>query len=475
MLFNTLEFGIFFVAVFGIYALLPSFRWQNYFLLAASYFFYACWDYRFLALIFISTTVDFFVGRLLSETASQPRRKFILFWSILFNLGFLGFFKYYNFFAHNLQALLGTIGLSTSMTSLNIILPVGISFYTFQSMSYTLDIYRGAMQPTKRFSDFALNVAFFPHMVAGPIQRANSLLQQICAPRQMTRETFSEGFYLILWGLFKKVVIADNLVLIVDPIFAQTGHYTATQVLTGMLAFAFQIYGDFSGYSDMARGTALMMGFRLMVNFNLPYFAVNPQDFWRRWHISLSTWLRDYLYVSLGGNRRGEARTYANLMLTMVLGGLWHGAAWTYVLWGVYHGLLLSLHRLLRTLFPGEPAFAQSPAGQAVWKWARIGFMFVLTLYGWLIFRATSFHQLWSMTGALFSLTLDPSIVWLITKILLYCSLLLLVELFQLRKNNLDLVRQSPVPVQVGFYLACFYLIVLLGGFYAQSFIYFQF
>jgi len=475
MLFNTLEFGIFFSVVLGIYALLPSFRWQNYFLLVASYFFYACWDYRFLSLIFISTTVDFFVGRLLFETTSQSRRKFILFWSILFNLGFLGFFKYYNFFAYNLQMVLGDIGLSTSLASLNIILPVGISFYTFQSMSYTLDIYRGVMQPTRRFSDFALNVAFFPHMVAGPIQRANSLLLQICAPRQMTRETFAEGFYLILWGLFKKMVIADNLVLIVDPIFAQTGHHTATQVFTGMLAFAFQIYGDFSGYSDIARGTALMMGFRLMVNFNLPYFALNPQDFWRRWHISLSTWLRDYLYVSLGGNRRGEGQTYLNLMLTMMLGGLWHGAAWTYVLWGVYHGLLLCLHRLIRTLFPNEPAFAQSPMGQTVWKVVRIAFMFCLTLYGWLIFRATSLHQLWDMTRALFSLNLDSSAVWLILKILLYCLPLLLVQFFQYRKNNLDVVRQGPVPVQVGFYLACFYLIVLIGGFNAQSFIYFQF
>jgi len=475
MLFNTLEFGIFFVVVLSIYALLPSFRWQNYFLLAASYFFYACWDYRFLSLILISTTVDFLVGRLLHETADPKRRKFILFWSILFNLGFLGFFKYYNFFAHNLQALLQTVGLSTSLASLNIILPVGISFYTFQSMSYTLDIYRGAMLPTRRFSDFALNVAFFPHMVAGPIQRANSLLQQICQPRQMTRETFAEGFYLILWGLFKKVAIADNLMLIADPVFARTGHFTATQVVTGMLAFTFQIYCDFSGYSDMARGTAAMMGFRLMVNFNLPYFSLNPQDFWRRWHISLSTWLRDYLYISLGGSRRGEARTYANLMLTMLLGGLWHGAAWTYVLWGFYHGLLLCLHRLIRTFFPQEPAFARSAAGQAVWKWMRIGFMFILAAYGWLIFRATSLEQLGRMTLALFSMNFDPGIIWMTVKILLYCSFLLLVQWFQHRKNNLDAVRQGPVPVQVGFYLVCFYLIILIGGFDAQSFIYFQF
>jgi D-alanyl-lipoteichoic acid acyltransferase DltB (MBOAT superfamily) len=475
MLFNTIEFGIFFTIVLGIYALLPSFRWQNYFLLAASYFFYACWDYRFLSLIFISTTVDFIVGHFLHETTDPRRKKFLLFWSILFNLGFLGFFKYFNFFAQNLQALLGVAGLPTSMATLNIILPVGISFYTFQSMSYTLDIYRGTMQPTRNFFDFALNVAFFPHMVAGPIQRANSLLKQISAPRQMTRETFAEGFHLILWGLFKKVVIADNLVQIVDPVFAPTGHYTTTRVLTGMLAFAFQIYADFSGYSDMARGTALMMGFRLMVNFNLPYFALNPRDFWRRWHISLSTWLRDYLYISLGGNRRGEARTYANLMITMLLGGLWHGAAWTFVLWGFYHGMLLCLHRLLEQVFPGEPAFAQAPWGRFFWKWGRIGFMFALTAYGWLIFRATSLEQLGQMTAALLSPSLNPVIIWMALKIFIYCSLLLLVQWSQHRNNNLDVVYQSSVPVRVGFYLACFYLIVLFGGFNAQSFIYFQF
>jgi alginate O-acetyltransferase complex protein AlgI len=475
MLFNTVEFGAFFVVVLGVYALLPSFRWQNYFLLAASYVFYGRWDYRFLALIFTSTTVDFFVGRLLYETTHPGRKKLILFWSILFNLGFLGFFKYFNFFATNVEALLAGLGLSPGITTLKIILPVGISFYTFQSMSYTLDIYRGLMAPTRRFSDFALNVAFFPHMVAGPIQRANSLLEQIGRPRQMTRETCSEGLYLVLWGLFKKMVIADNLALMVKPIFALSAHPTASQVVDGTLAFAFQIYGDFSGYSDIARGTALLLGFRLMVNFNLPYLAVNPQDFWRRWHISLSTWLRDYLYISLGGSRRGEGRTYANLMLTMALGGLWHGANWTYVIWGVYHGLLLCLHRLLNRFFPGDPAFARSPWGRRTWDGLRIGFMFLLTAYGWLIFRARNFANLCHLHRALGSLTLAPGCGWLTLKILLYCSPLLLMQFFQHRKGNLDVLRQSPLPVQVAFYLAGFYLIVLIGQYNAQSFIYFQF
>jgi alginate O-acetyltransferase complex protein AlgI len=473
MLFNTLEFGVFFTAVLLLYYILP-FRWQNHMLLAASYAFYAAWDWRFLSLIFISTTVDFYVGKLLAETENLRRKKHILFWSVLFNLGFLGFFKYFNFFAGNLHHLLALLGLHTSLTSLNIILPVGISFYTFQSMSYTLDIYRGDMKPTARYLDFALNVAFFPHMVAGPIQRAHSLLDQITAPRQTTRDQFAEGLYLILWGLFKKMVIADNMALITEPIFAQAGGFTAGQVLTGALAFAFQIYGDFSGYSDIARGTARLLGFRLMVNFNLPYLATNPQDFWRRWHISLSTWLRDYLYISLGGSRKGEARTYLNLLLTMLLGGLWHGAAWTFVLWGFYHGALLMAHRFLQQHLPKRTS-PLSPFAAGVWQWTRIAFMFVLTLYGWLIFRAQSLDQLLAMTRALLAVSLDPATVRALTKILLYCSVLLAVQFLQHRRNNLDAVRQTPMPVQVGFYLICYYLIVLVGAFNAQSFIYFQF
>ena len=472
MLFNTLQFGLFFAVVLLLYFSLPH-RWQNYMLLATSYFFYACWDYRFVSLILVSTTVDFFVGKLLYETEDQRKRKAILFWSVLFNLGFLGFFKYYGFFAENLGALLRTFGLSVSSTTLHIVLPVGISFYTFQSMSYTLDIYRRELKPTSSFLDFALSVAFFPHMVAGPIQRAESLIQQVSMPRKVTRDNFTEGFYLILWGLFKKMVVADNMARIVEPIFSQTSGFTTGQVIIGALAFAFQIYGDFSGYSDIARGAARVMGFNLMLNFNLPYFATNPQDFWRRWHISLSTWLRDYLYISLGGNRKGEVRTYVNLMLTMVLGGLWHGASWTFVIWGLYHGALLCIHRAIQ-----KPLATVNPstlAGQFLWRWSRIGFMFSLTLYGWLIFRANSFDQLAAMTRALFAVSLNPGLVSALAKILFYTGLLLLVQLAQFRKDNLNLLRESPVLVQAGFYFACFYLILILGAFDAQSFIYFQF
>jgi alginate O-acetyltransferase complex protein AlgI len=473
MLFNTIQFGVFFLTVFFLYLVLPH-KWQNRMLLVASYFFYACWDYRFLTLIFISTTVDFFVGKWIYETPDRRRKKHILFWSILFNLGFLGFFKYYGFFAESLRGLLGAFGLHVGITTLHIVLPVGISFYTFQSMSYTFDIYRDELKPTNNYFDFALCVAFFPHMVAGPIQRAQSLIDQVTTPRTISKDNFTEGFYLIIWGLFKKMVVADNMSLIVEPIFAQSSGFTTGQVFIGALGFAFQIYGDFSGYSDIARGTARLLGFNLMVNFNLPYFATSPQDFWRRWHISLSTWLRDYLYVSLGGNRKGEARTYFNLMITMVLGGLWHGASWTFVIWGAYHGALLCAHRALQRFLP-KISESEYPVGAIIWKWARITFMFGLTLYGWLIFRATSFAQLAEMTRALFAFHIERSTVSLCAKILFYCSALLLVQFWQFRRNNLNTVRESPVLIQTAFYLACFYLVLIFGVFDAQSFIYFQF
>lgn len=473
MLFNTIQFAIFFAIVWVLYIRIPH-RAQNALLLVGSYIFYGAWDYRFLSLIFISTAVDFYVGKILHQTTDDRRRKHIFYWSVLFNIGFLGFFKYFNFFAESLHTLLAACGLHTSIGTLQIVLPVGISFYTFQSLSYTIDIYRREMEPTGSFFDFALNVAFFPHMVAGPIQRAHSLLDQVTRPRQVTSEHLTEGAYLIIWGLFKKMVVADNMALIADAVFSQSTGFSAGTVWVGMLAFAFQIYGDFSGYTDIARGTALLLGFRLMVNFNLPYFAENPQDFWRRWHISLSTWLRDYLYISLGGSRKGNGRTYINLMLTMIIGGLWHGAAWTFVIWGFYHGVLLALHRLVQAIFPRRteqtPTFTDS-----LWKWARIGGMFVLTLYGWLIFRAGSFDQLAAMTQALFSFDIDGGAVRGVAKIFAYCAPMLVVQYFQYRRDDLDAIRSTPVLVQCLFYLICIYLIILIGVFNAQSFIYFQF
>lgn len=467
MLFNTLHFAVFFAVVLVAYFLL-SHRKQNILLLVASYFFYACWDWRFLSLIFISTAVDFYVGAALERCTDDRRRKTILSWSIIFNLGFLGIFKYFNFFSAGLSTLLHSIGFEAHTATLAVAIPVGISFYTFQSMSYAIDIYRRDIRPTKSFWDFALSVAFFPHMVAGPIQRARSLIDQVERPRTVTRTDIADGLHLIIWGLFKKMVIADNLAITVEKAFG-AAPYDPTGVAIGTLAFALQIYGDFSGYTDIARGAARLLGFDLMLNFNLPYFALNPQDFWRRWHISLSTWLRDYLYFSLGGSRGAEWKTYRNLMLTMVLGGLWHGASWTFVIWGFYHGGLLCLHRLASRFLP------LPKSENLLWRSTSVATMFVFTLYGWMIFRATDATQLWEMTASLTNLRPNAGIIRGIAKLLFYCWPLALVQFIQYRTGDLMFIRKTPVLVQALFYLIIYYYIAILGVFDAQSFIYFQF
>ncbi|MBE9529897.1 MAG: MBOAT family protein, partial [Proteobacteria bacterium] len=349
MLFNSVQFAIFFAIVYLLYLLLNH-KGQNRLLLVASYVFYGCWDWRFLSLIAISTVVDYFCGLKIYESREKQKRKLFLFISVCSNLTILGFFKYFNFFTDNLYALLNGFGFSPDPFFLNIILPVGISFYTFQTISYSIDIYRKELNPTRKFLDFALFVSFFPQLVAGPIERAKNLLPQMLLPRKLTVDKFYEGCYLIFWGLFLKVFIADNLARMVDPVFSSSGPYDGVRVLLALYAFAFQIFGDFAGYSNIARGLAKCMGFDLMVNFNLPYFAVNPKDFWQRWHISLSTWFRDYLYIPLGGNRHGQMNTCRNLAITMLLCGLWHGAAWTFIVWGAYHALLQIIHKLLQPL-----------------------------------------------------------------------------------------------------------------------------
>ena len=345
MLFNSIIFLTFIVIVFLVYPRLRL-RQQNLFLLVASYVFYGWWDWRFSILLLTSTVVDFWVGQGLQATESPKHRKYLLFISIAVNLGILGFFKYFNFFIESAATVLAAIGFDPHMPVLKVILPIGISFYTFRTLTYTIDIYRGKLSPTGSFVDYALFTSFFPQILAGPIERAANLLPQISAPRQVTRAKVLTGLNLILIGYFKKVAIADTLAPIVGKIFDTPEAMSSGQLLTGMYAYTFQIYGDFSGYTDIARGIACILGFESMVNFNTPYLSRNITEFWRRWHISLSTWFRDYLYVPLGGNRLGPARTYANLFITMLLCGLWHGAAWTFVLWGGLHGLCLMGHRM---------------------------------------------------------------------------------------------------------------------------------
>ncbi|MGH1471226.1 MAG: MBOAT family O-acyltransferase [Cellvibrionaceae bacterium] len=468
MLFNTFAFFAFFFFVYVIYWKVKH-RNQNHLLLLASYFFYGCWDWRFLSLIMISTVVDYFCGlKVYSATEQKIKKKFVAI-SVIVNLSFLGFFKYFNFFAESLTELTSVFGYTPSWFELNVILPVGISFYTFQTMTYTIDIYRKQLKPTHHFFDFALFVSFFPQLVAGPIERASNLLPQVLKSRKFSWEQTKEGAWLVIWGLFKKVYVADNLAVLVDKGFNNYASLTAPEICAVLIAFSFQIYCDFSGYTDIARGISKLLGFELRLNFNLPYFARNPSDFWRRWHISLSTWLRDYLYIPLGGSRKGEVRTYINLMATMVLGGLWHGAAWTFVIWGFYQGALLCLHRFFSPLVPFKNnIFTIS---------LSVFLMYVFACYGWLIFRADSFEQIHVMTqGLFFGWNLGAqNLLGMYSELLMYIWPVLLVQVWQMSTGKLDFFYRLPILVRDLIIAVIIYLIFVYGSSESQGFIYFQF
>ncbi|MCF8219495.1 MAG: hypothetical protein K9I29_09540 [Bacteroidales bacterium] len=332
------------------------FKYKKPLLLIASYFFYGYWDWRFTGLLAISTIADYFIGKKLYSTEAPKKRKWFLFSSMFINLGILAFFKYFGFFVDSFETLAGVFGLQLDFIHLNIILPVGISFYTFQTMSYTIDIYRKKLEPTNNFIDFAVFVSFFPQLVAGPIERARNLLPQIARLSKPKRKQIEEGISLIVTGLFIKVMIGDTAGRFVDHIFGNPEIYKSFELISALILFSVQIYADFSGYSSIARGVAKLLGIELMKNFEQPYLSANITEFWRRWHISLSSWLKDYLYISLGGNRKGKSRTYVNLMITMLLGGLWHGASWNFVIWGGLHGIYLAVHKYMLEPTPKSPA-----------------------------------------------------------------------------------------------------------------------
>jgi D-alanyl-lipoteichoic acid acyltransferase DltB (MBOAT superfamily) len=350
MLFNTLTYFWFFCIVFTVYwfFLNKRYKLQNLFLLAASYCFYGWWDARFLILIFISSTADFFIGRAMQNQTITSKRKLLLAICLLFNLGILGFFKYYNFFIESFLAISKSLNVNLSVATLKIILPVGVSFYTFQSLSYTIDVYRNKIKPTKDYISFLAFVAFFPQLVAGPIERATHLLPQFLKERKFNIENVKSGFRFILWGLFKKMVIADRLAYFVDHVYNSSANYSGITLVAVAFMFGFQIYCDFSGYSDIAIGSARLLGFDLMQNFRFPYFSKSLQEFWRRWHISLSTWFRDYVYIPLGGNQVSKKRWIFNILITFTLSGLWHGAAATFVIWGFLHGVFLVVESYIK-------------------------------------------------------------------------------------------------------------------------------
>jgi alginate O-acetyltransferase complex protein AlgI len=486
MVFNSVTFLIFLAITLSLYYRLNQ-KGQNWLLLAASYIFYGWWDFRFAFLLLATSLLDYWLALCIDNSADRKRKRLFLTLSICSNMGVLCLFKYLNFFADTLAIFLGNLGVNASFPVLHVILPIGISFYTFLSMSYTIDVYRGEIPASRSPIDFLLYVAFFPHLVAGPIVRASYLLPQCQRPRVIQRDQVLNGIWLMLMGYVKKVVIADQLGQIVSWGFSKPlPPFSDANAWLVIYAFAFQIYGDFSGYSDIARGLAKLMGFELVENFRAPYLVSNPSAFWRHWHISLSTWLRDYLYIPLGGNRFGSFKTYRNLMLTMLLGGLWHGAGAAYVLWGLYHGALLAAHRwwteriapVQKTASVGATALTFVPRPFQLHRGLLIFIFFHITCIGWLLFRAGSvnahFNQVQVVRDylrAMFSFQAQ-GISPLAQAVILLGGLAMFL---QWKHQLMDRFSAWPSRWKVSGTCAALALICALGIFEGSQFIYFQF
>ncbi len=475
MLFNSFIFLIFLALVVPAYYLLPR-RFRNLFLLACSYVFYGYWDYRFLSLILISTILDFTVGKILHRTEDAGRRKLLLFVSIAGNLGMLGFFKYFNFFVDSFADMSALFGWNPDFLHMNILVPVGISFYTFQTMSYTLDIYHKRLKPSNSFVDFALFVAFFPQLVAGPIERAAHLLPQIQSKPVATRDDFREGFALITTGLFRKIIIGDTCGRIVDQIFADPSLYSSGELLMGVLLFATQVYADFSGYSNIARGTARFFGVHIMINFEQPYLSASITELWQRWHISLSSWLRDYVYIGLGGNRKGLRRTYFNLIVTMLLCGLWHGAQWTFVFWGLLQGTFLSVHKFMLKGKRASKGFTYTNVSDLVVYMAKVVGTHSLMLLGFVFFRSASFGTAWYILRKFIYWVPGEHAGQIVMIVVIYYAMTLLIDMCEyLTKDHAFLARVRPA-YRLGLYAAT-WLVTLIYLFTAppMPFVYFQF
>lgn len=466
MLFNTYEYILFLVIVLILYwrVLAKSTKAQNILILLASYIFYGWWDWRFLSLIVLSSLVDYYAGLKIASTTGRGRRYFLAS-SVIFNLGMLGVFKYYNFFAGSMADALGTLGYSVHMPMLQIVLPVGISFYTFQTMSYTIDVYYGKLRATSNMLEFLSFVSFFPQLVAGPIERASNLLHQFGSARAITYNDVREGCLRILWGMFKKVFIADNLSVYADRVFDNYASMASADIVVGVLAFSVQIYCDFSGYSDIAIGSARLLGFRLMENFKYPYFARNIDEFWRRWHISLSTWFRDYFYIPLGGNRNGAVRRELNVLMTFTISGLWHGANWTFLFWGLLNGLYFLPRKIIGI------------NGSMKWLSALkvpVGIVVVnlMILVAWVFFRSSS------MSSAVALLSTVATGSWSLPVVgkfaLVYIAPLYMIEGFNQRKAYpLEGLSLRPI-FRYALYVVL--AVAILSNFNTKStFIYFQF
>lgn len=479
MLFNSLDFALFLPVVFVLYwfVLGKSYSKQNFFLLVSSYFFYACWDIRFLGLLLFSTAFDFFAAACIQNAQKAAIKKFWLYTSIAANITFLGFFKYYNFFAVSAQESLSLIGISVPIYLLQVVLPVGISFYTFHGLSYIVDVYKNRIEAEKDLIAYGLFVSYFPLLVAGPIERATHLLPQLKRERSFNYVMAASGMYQILWGLFKKIVIADQCAVYVNSIFSDSSMYSGSTLLVGAVFFAFQIYGDFSGYSDIALGVSKLFGIELLQNFSFPYFSRDIAEFWRRWHISLSSWFKDYVYIPLGGSKRSVIITIRNVFIIFLLSGFWHGANWTFIVWGLLHALYFLPSLLLGSNRTNMAIVAESRTIPSLKELSQMLFTFMLITVAWIFFRASSIEDAVGYCNKMISSSLFSVPTVRPTYLILLLIFFILVEwwgrrqkfaLEQLRLQDKQFVRW----VGLAFILL---LTFIFNSPVEQKFIYFQF
>lgn len=478
MLFNSLDFAIFLPIVFVLYWLVTNknLTLQNTLLLLASYFFYACWDWRFMFLLMFSTLLDYFTGLKMQDASNQKGKRFWFWLSVIINLGFLGVFKYYNFFAESFAEAISNFGLKVSPRMLDIILPVGISFYTFHGLSYVIDIYKSRIKAERNFVDYAVFVSFFPLLVAGPIERATHLLPQIKRERTFDYSKAVDGLRQILWGLFKKIVIADNCAEYANQIFNNSADHTGSTLVLGALFFTLQIYGDFSGYSDIALGTARLFGIELLRNFAFPYFSRDIAEFWRRWHISLSSWFKDYLYIPLGGSKGGNWMRIRNTFIIFIVSGFWHGANWTFLAWGALNALFIMPSIVMKTNRNNLETVAQGKLIPTAKELFQMAVTFALAVFAWIFFRAENIHHAFEYISGIFSKSLFsfPSIFpfHLFVLILLF----ILIE-WQGREQQYALAKLGlnwKRPLRYTLYYTILITIFWFVG-KEQQFIYFQF
>ncbi|MFK7696911.1 MBOAT family O-acyltransferase [Paenibacillus sp. HJGM_3] len=467
MIFSSIDYLVFMVGVIVLLIIIKSGRVKKTILLLSSYYFYSYWDYRFVALMFLMTVVNFFIGKKIEESNQEKGRKLWLLISVFFNLCVLGYFKYYNFFIESANNMLDSIGVRFSL--LDIILPVGISFITFEVMSYTIDIYRKTGKSADSFGDFALLVAFFPHLIAGPILKPSHFLPQLKKEIRIRWVNVEIGVQIFLFGMLKKVLIADRLALFVDPVFKDSEVYSSFSIWLAVIAYAIQIYCDFSGYTDMAIGSAKCLGFEIPHNFNMPYISRSMTEFWKRWHISLSSWLREYLYISLGGNRKGKVRQLINLSIVMLLGGLWHGASWNFVIWGGLHGIALVAHKLyLEYILRGKEIHT---IVYKTWSWLVTVTFVCLT---WVFFRSPNIDTAMYIIKKLLFFTPDKGILWIPTSFLLILPLIVVCHIFGKRKKGYAVLKLTTFSGLFVFFFVLLGLLFLMPVSFSP-FIYFQF